>query len=253
MKSRYVVSSEGTNPYSPANHTGTVNQRVIGRENVGAQHVEVLIGTIEKNHGALRHLHPQLEQASYLLQGEGVSELYGGEQVLRPGAWMLTPEAAPHRFTVTSEEPVKVLVVYAPPYAENPNAAVNCEDAAPPAAPEASVQQDMAAPAQKPFTPEHHHGVRFRYALDLPPGSAKHLAVFEAYFEPAGGKSSHALEGMEKVIFLQSGALTGHINGESFDAQEGDWVFIPEGAEFDYAAGQKNGAQAFVIHAFSSR
>ena len=76
MKSPYVVSSEGANPYSPANHTGTVNQRVIGRENVGARRVEVLIGTIEKNHGALRHLHPNLEQASYLLQGHGTGELW---------------------------------------------------------------------------------------------------------------------------------------------------------------------------------
>ena len=250
MKSPYVVSSEGANPYSPANHTGTVNQRVIGRENVGARRVEVLIGTIEKNHGALRHLHPNLEQASYLLQGHGTGELWGVEQLAKPGVWMLTPQAAPHRFTVTSDEPVKVLVVYAPPYAENPNAAVNCEDA--PALTTGRPCSPDAAYVQTAFTPDHHHGVQFRYALDLPPGSAKHLAIFDADFEPAGGASSQVLEGMEQVIFLREGELTGNINGLAFSARPGDWIFIPEGAHFDYRAGQDKCVQAFVIHAFAS-
>lgn len=248
MKSRYVISSEGTNPYSPANHTGTVNQRVIGRENVGAQNVEVLIGTIEKNHGALRHLHPNLEQASYILQGEGVGELRGAEQPAKPGVWMLTPEAAPHHFTVTSDEPVKVLVVYAPPYAENPNAAVNCEDMP---VQSSSAPSEAVWPAPPPFTPEHHQGVQFRYALDMPPGTAKHLAIFEADFGPAGGKTSHVLQGMEQVLFLRGGALAGNIGGQTFAAAEGDWVFIPEGVAFDYCAA--TGATAFVIHAFSSQ
>ena len=35
--------------YSPANHTGTSNVRVIGPETVGATALEVLIGTIVKS------------------------------------------------------------------------------------------------------------------------------------------------------------------------------------------------------------
>ena len=50
--------------YSPANHTGTVNRRVIGKETVGARRLEVLLGTISRGHGALPHAHPNLEQAS---------------------------------------------------------------------------------------------------------------------------------------------------------------------------------------------
>ena len=220
MESRYVVSSDGANPYSPANHSGTTNQRVISRETVGAKYLEVLIGTIEKGHGALRHMHPNLEQASYLLQGEGLGELNGGEQITRPGHWMFTPEGTPHRFGVTSDTPVKVLVVYAPPYAENPMAAVNCED----------------APA---------------WALDVPQGSPRHMAIYEARLEPGGKKTSHALNGMEQVIFVQKGAVTGHINGHYFEATEGDWIFFPDGATHEYSAKPDQEAAAFVIHAFS--
>ena len=32
--------------YSPANHTGTVNRRVIGKETVGARRLEVLLGDV---------------------------------------------------------------------------------------------------------------------------------------------------------------------------------------------------------------
>jgi hypothetical protein len=38
--------------YSPANHTGTSNVRVICPETVGATALEVLIGTIVKSHSA---------------------------------------------------------------------------------------------------------------------------------------------------------------------------------------------------------
>lgn len=252
MKFQYVVSSDSTNPYSPANHTGTVNQRVISRESVGAQYLEVLIGTIEKGHGALRHLHPNLEQASYLLQGEGIGELNGGEQITRPGRWMLTPEGTPHRFTVTSDIPVKVLVVYAPPYAENPMAAVNCEDAPATTGELPVVGGDATVLAGKPFVPEYHSGVRFVYSLDLPEGTAKHMAIYNAQFDPGAKKTSHALKGMEQVIFLQKGALNGHINGQYFEALEGNWVFFPDGAIFDYSACTDKGAEAMVIHAFSS-
>lgn len=155
---------------------------------MGAKYLEVLIGTIEKGHGALRHLHPNLEQASYLLQGEGLGELNGGEQIARPGHWM-PPEGTPHRFTVTSDTPVKVLVVYAPPYAENPMAAVHCEDAPATTGKRMSAGGEVAAVASTAFVPEHHSGVRFAWALDVPQGSPHNGDVREtAGLNPAARK-----------------------------------------------------------------
>ena len=66
---RYFVRTDEVPGYHPANHTGTLNRRLIGRETVGATQLEVVHGTIEKGKGALPHAHPGIEQVCYLLQG----------------------------------------------------------------------------------------------------------------------------------------------------------------------------------------
>ena len=116
---RYLVRQSDVKPYSPANHTGTKNFRLIGPETVGARQLEVLVGEVEKGKGALPHLHTGIEQVCYLLEGTARVEV-GGEQFdLRPGEACFFPAGVKHVFTVTSER-VKVLVVYSPPYLERP-------------------------------------------------------------------------------------------------------------------------------------
>lgn len=97
--SPHVLYPDQVAPYQPANHTGTSNRRIISRDTVGARHLEVLIGTISKGHGAQRHAHPPLEQASYLLRGAGVSEVYGQERHLSAGDWGFSPKGVFHSFT----------------------------------------------------------------------------------------------------------------------------------------------------------
>ena len=72
---KWIVKENAIEGYSPANHTGTVNKRLISAETVGAKHMEVLIGTIEKNQGALPHAHPDLEQVCYLISGSADVEM----------------------------------------------------------------------------------------------------------------------------------------------------------------------------------
>jgi hypothetical protein len=50
MSKNYFIRMEDVAPYHPANHHGTSNYRLISEETVGARHVEMLIGIIEKNH-----------------------------------------------------------------------------------------------------------------------------------------------------------------------------------------------------------
>lgn len=106
--------------YSPANHTGTVNRRLISRESVGAEHVEVLLGTIEKGQGALPHAHPGIEQVCYLLSGSARAEMNGEAVDMVAGDCCFFPPDLPHVFTVTSDTPARVLVIYSPPYEESP-------------------------------------------------------------------------------------------------------------------------------------
>ena len=118
-RSRYFVRPLDVPEYHPANHTGTTNRRLIGRENVGARNVEVVLGVIEQGQGALEHSHPGAEQVCYVIEGRAHAEVGGEICELGPGDCCFFPPGAPHIFTAISDEPVRVLVIYSPPYGEN--------------------------------------------------------------------------------------------------------------------------------------
>ena len=122
-QNRFLVKADSVDAYFPANHTGTVNRRLIGPETVGAQQLEVVLGIVEKGKGAQPHSHPGIEQVCYMLEGRARAEVAGQAMELGPGDCCFFPADAPHVFTVTSEEPAKVLVIYAPPYGESPSKA----------------------------------------------------------------------------------------------------------------------------------
>jgi mannose-6-phosphate isomerase-like protein (cupin superfamily) len=121
---RYFVRAGDVPAYHPANHTGTTNRRLIGAHNVGARQVEVVLGVIEKGKGALAHAHPGIEQVCYLLEGSARAEIGGEACELGPGDCCFFPPDVPHVFTVTSEAPARVLVIYSPPYEEHPGRVV---------------------------------------------------------------------------------------------------------------------------------
>ena len=121
MARRFLVRPADVSAYHPANHTGTTNRRLIGPETVGAKNVEVLLGVIERGAGAALHAHPGVEQVCYLLEGSATVELDGERREMQPGDACFFPADVMHKFTATSEQPAKVLVVYCPPYGESPD------------------------------------------------------------------------------------------------------------------------------------
>lgn len=118
---KWIVRESDVAGYHPANHVGTLNRRLIGPENVGAKGVEVLLGTIDKGKGALPHSHPGIEQVCYLLSGTARAEVDGEVGEMQAGDCCYFPADIPHVFTVTSEEPARLLVIYTPPYEESPD------------------------------------------------------------------------------------------------------------------------------------
>jgi quercetin dioxygenase-like cupin family protein len=114
---RYLVRPSSLVPYSPANHTGTRNYRLIGPETVGAKQLEVLIGEIEKGEGAAPHSHPGIEQVCYLLEGTAHVEVAGEKFEMKAGEACFFPANELHVFRATSER-TKVMVIYSPPYLE---------------------------------------------------------------------------------------------------------------------------------------
>ena len=118
--SRYLIQEKDIAGYSPANHHGTVNKRLVSQSNVGAKHMEVVLGTLEKGGGALPHAHPGMEQACYLLEGTAHVEVEGESFEMVPGDTCFFPADKMHIFQTTSDMPAKLLVIYSPPYGENP-------------------------------------------------------------------------------------------------------------------------------------
>ncbi len=118
---RWLVREADIPGYHPANHVGTVNRRLIGPDNVGSKHVEVVLGVIEKGKGALPHAHPGIEQVCYLLEGTARAEVDGEAADMVAGDCVYFPPDIPHVFTVTSDTPVRLLVIYTPPYEESPD------------------------------------------------------------------------------------------------------------------------------------
>jgi quercetin dioxygenase-like cupin family protein len=106
--------------YGPANHTGTVNKRLISPKTNGSKHIEMVLGSIEKGHGGAPHSHPGMEQACYLLAGTAHVECAGHSFEIQAGDCFYFPPDEEHIFEVTSDEPVKVLIVYSPAYEERP-------------------------------------------------------------------------------------------------------------------------------------
>ena len=118
-KSRYHVRQSDVTPYSPANHTGTRNFRMIAPETVGARQMEMLVGEVERGKGALPHAHPGIEQACYLLDGTAHVEVGGESFEMVPGDACFFPADEMHLVTVTSDR-ARILVMYTPPYLEKP-------------------------------------------------------------------------------------------------------------------------------------
>jgi mannose-6-phosphate isomerase-like protein (cupin superfamily) len=124
MSERYFVRLDDVPGYYPANHTGTINRRLIGPENVGSHRIELVHGTIEPGRGALPHAHPDIDQICYLLEGQAVAEIDGVRRELKAGDCCYFPAGKKHIFLVTGEKPAKLLVIYSPPYEENPERVV---------------------------------------------------------------------------------------------------------------------------------
>jgi quercetin dioxygenase-like cupin family protein len=118
-KSPYIIRAAEQVAYSPANHTGTKNYRLIGPTVNGAKHLEISLGDIERNEGSPAHAHPDLEQAVYILEGEAIAGIDGIDHHVRAGDMMFFPANVFHSIKVLTDR-VKLLVIYSPPYGEDP-------------------------------------------------------------------------------------------------------------------------------------
>jgi quercetin dioxygenase-like cupin family protein len=115
-----IVRSDQFDWYVPAHHTGTRNARLVSGPLNGARFMEVIMGEVQQGAGVSVHAHPGLEQAQYFLEGEAEVEIDGEKHQVRAGDLCFFPADVFHSVRVTSAR-MRVLIIYAPPYAESPD------------------------------------------------------------------------------------------------------------------------------------
>lgn len=213
-----VVRAADLAAYAPANHTGTSNVRVIGPETVGATALEVLIGTIVKSHGAKPHAHPHLEQCAYMIEGIGESQAEGRVEVMKAGTWSYVPAGAFHSFRVTSDQPGRVLVVYAPPYGENPVQTITEPD---PAACARGKVRVLAADEITAAT-----GV----LVDRDTVGAQWVEIEALRMADGNALPCAARPDAEQVLYVEEGHVDARAGELDFHLAPGDFLFLPRGA-----------------------
>jgi quercetin dioxygenase-like cupin family protein len=119
VNTKYVIRASDVPEYSPANHSGTKNRRMVAPGVNGSQYMEIIYGDIERHSGSAPHAHPGLEQATYIIEGEATVEVDGVMQAVKTGDLLFFPAKVFHDIRVISER-IKLLVIYAPPYGEAP-------------------------------------------------------------------------------------------------------------------------------------
>jgi mannose-6-phosphate isomerase-like protein (cupin superfamily) len=112
---KYVVNPRDLPTYSPPKHSRTTNRRLLGPGSSGSNRLEVILGEVEYGGQADPHLHPDLEQAFFVLQGKAEVEIEGEKGVFGPEDFIFLPPGTVHRVTPLKGPPLRLLIIYSPP------------------------------------------------------------------------------------------------------------------------------------------
>lgn len=112
MKKRAVSLQEGTKGELP-NGTGRFNILLDG-DLAGTNHFSLLINEMHAGIKGLEHSHT-VEHAWYILSGYGRMYMEGEVYEISPSMAIFAPANVPHKIEVGDKEPLKYVVVYAPP------------------------------------------------------------------------------------------------------------------------------------------
>ena len=118
---KFVTHLNDVLPYSPPGHSHTTNYRLLAPGPAGSDRLEVVLGQIESGGRAEPHAHEGIEQAIFVLEGKAAVEIEGKSEVVGPSDLIYFPRGVRHQITALPGQPLKLLIVYAPPLATSKN------------------------------------------------------------------------------------------------------------------------------------
>ena len=110
-----MVSPDAVPAYEPPGHPGTVNRTLVPPPGIPAGKLEVALGVVQPGGQALLHVHEDLDQAVYVLEGR--CRVSHGKEAAEAGQDEIVyfPAGFPHEITALGPDPLRILVILAPP------------------------------------------------------------------------------------------------------------------------------------------
>ena len=232
MPKDLFVDTQQVPGYTPANHTHTVNRRLID-ERVGAKTFELLLGTATSDGAAQEHYHPGIDQLCYVLKGTALTSVAGQTCAMEPGQACYFPSGRSHSMKAASGQQIKVLVAYSPPYMERKSVGIAGPDPlSEPGSkkgivpwPKPLFTQGAPAPtAEASLYPN----CKVLHLVDGALMNAKGLNLERA--EITGGvRTLIGPVQYERAFFVLQGSMSVSLSGQSSEMKAGMTCFVPQG------------------------
>ncbi|MFQ6112147.1 MAG: cupin domain-containing protein [Nitrospinota bacterium] len=113
-KKRIVSIDEAVTGKLPSPGGGGTFKILIDEETTGARHFSLLVNEMAPGHMSKEHSH-KVEHCWYILSGQGKMHMEGEVHDIKAGDAVFAPIDVPHKVECTSEEPLRYVLVYAPP------------------------------------------------------------------------------------------------------------------------------------------
>jgi mannose-6-phosphate isomerase-like protein (cupin superfamily) len=110
---RYWRHSNEVNIFVPSDHIRTFNRKLVSFED-GIKNFEVIIGEMEKGGLGLPHVHDDIEQVMYILEGRMYVEINGEQAELTAGHAVWIPEKTIHEAKNIGPGTLRFVVINAP-------------------------------------------------------------------------------------------------------------------------------------------
>ena len=89
---------------------------VFGKQNVGAKYLKINITEYAPGTAHTLHRHPEQEEVSYVLEGEGITKAKAGEKPISAGAFVyVSPDTDHATINVLSDRPMRAIIIKSPP------------------------------------------------------------------------------------------------------------------------------------------
>lgn len=92
---------------------------LISGKNAGARHLSLGLNETAVGSRIPEHVHPEQEEAMFILSGRGKFRILGAEYDVGPGTALFAPPGVPHELVNTGDEPIRLVWCYAPPLPEH--------------------------------------------------------------------------------------------------------------------------------------